>query len=320
MKDSSRLRHSVMDRILAIAQLLRLSNVFTAMADVWMGYILVMYRLEPIEILLGLTLCSALLYTAGMVLNDVVDAEVDARERPERPIPSGKISRCWANILGWNLLIAGLLVSFVMSLLGNSAAPGIIAWGLCVLIVSYNAWFKNTWLGPFALAACRAGNVMLGMSPLIIQLDTFDFIFLDIPFAPALGIGCYVCGFSFFAREEHAPKQRSLLGVGLFFVVCGFVILATAPWWEFAASLLAVPTWQWFVLWGALGGLVLRKFVAALFQPTSRKVQQAVGYAILMLIPIDAAFCWGYADWEWAAMVLALLLPARVFSRWLRVT
>ena len=27
-----------------------------------------------------------------MVLNDVFDAEVDARERPERPIPSGRVS------------------------------------------------------------------------------------------------------------------------------------------------------------------------------------------------------------------------------------
>ena len=35
----------------------------------------------------------ALFYTAGMILNDVADLEVDRRERPERPLPSGAVSR-----------------------------------------------------------------------------------------------------------------------------------------------------------------------------------------------------------------------------------
>ena len=35
----------------------------------------------------------ALFYTAGMILNDVLDDDVDRRERPERPLPSGAVSR-----------------------------------------------------------------------------------------------------------------------------------------------------------------------------------------------------------------------------------
>ena len=34
-----------------------------------------------------------------MVLNDVFDAEVDAREQPDRPIPSGRVSRRAAALL-----------------------------------------------------------------------------------------------------------------------------------------------------------------------------------------------------------------------------
>ena len=34
-----------------------------------------------------------LLYVGGMALNDVVDAKIDGKERPKRPIPSGRISR-----------------------------------------------------------------------------------------------------------------------------------------------------------------------------------------------------------------------------------
>jgi len=320
MNDSSHLPCTAKDRILAVAQLMRLANAFTAMADVWMGFILVMGTLQPTIVSLGLTLCSCLLYTAGMVLNDVADAKVDAVERPERPIPSGRVSLRLAQCLGWVLLVAGLLVGFCMSFLCNSAAPGFIAWGLCVMIVAYNSWLKHTWLGPFALATCRAGNVLLGMSPFIIQMGPFVFFFLDIPFAPSIGIACYVCGFSFFAREEHAPERRGLLVVGLIFVACGFAILATAPWWEFAASRLIVPAWQWLAFWVVLAGTVLRRFFLAAGQPTPKNVQHAVGYAILLLIPMNAALVWGYAGWEWAAVVLALLAPAKILSRWLRVT
>ena len=39
-----------------------------------------------------LLLSSAGLYLGGMVLNDVFDARLDAVERPERPIPSGRVS------------------------------------------------------------------------------------------------------------------------------------------------------------------------------------------------------------------------------------
>ena len=35
---------------------------------------------------------SSLMYLAGMALNDYADREIDAVERPSRPIPSGRIS------------------------------------------------------------------------------------------------------------------------------------------------------------------------------------------------------------------------------------
>ena len=42
--------------------------------------------------LLCLLVASGCLYTAGMVLNDVFDYEIDRHERPFRPLPSGRIS------------------------------------------------------------------------------------------------------------------------------------------------------------------------------------------------------------------------------------
>ncbi|MGH8867700.1 MAG: UbiA family prenyltransferase, partial [Actinomycetes bacterium] len=40
---------------------------------------------------LGLAAASTLLYWSGMALNDWADRTVDAKERPERPVPSGRV-------------------------------------------------------------------------------------------------------------------------------------------------------------------------------------------------------------------------------------
>ena len=64
----------------AYLQLVRLPNVFTAMADILLGYLLTheYVRFWPVlALLLG---ASSLLYMAGMVLNDYFDREQDARE------------------------------------------------------------------------------------------------------------------------------------------------------------------------------------------------------------------------------------------------
>src|SRR5262245_63491269 len=48
---------------------------------------------------------GSLFYSGGMALNDAFDAEIDARERPERPIPSGRVSRGTVLALGFGMLV-----------------------------------------------------------------------------------------------------------------------------------------------------------------------------------------------------------------------
>ncbi len=55
-------------------------------------------------LLAGLTL----FYVGGMYLNDAFDAEIDARERPERPIPAGRVSRGTVYGLGFGMLAVGV--------------------------------------------------------------------------------------------------------------------------------------------------------------------------------------------------------------------
>ena len=50
----------------------------------------------------------SLLYTGGMYLNDAFDREVDARERPERPIPSGRVRAGSVFAIGFGLLGMGI--------------------------------------------------------------------------------------------------------------------------------------------------------------------------------------------------------------------
>src|SRR5207253_3833784 len=77
--------------VLPWLRLMRLPNVFTAIADVAMGYLFVQREVTDGLVLGCLIAASAALYTAGIVFNDVFDREIDAQERPFRPIPSGQI-------------------------------------------------------------------------------------------------------------------------------------------------------------------------------------------------------------------------------------
>src|SRR5258706_4210279 len=91
----------------AYAKLLRLPNVFTAVADPLAGWFLVGGG-SPAWQLALLAGTSACLYTSGTVFNDCFDYRLDCREHPERPLPSGAISLGAAITLGVALMIVGL--------------------------------------------------------------------------------------------------------------------------------------------------------------------------------------------------------------------
>src|SRR5438034_105388 len=85
-------------------RLMRLPNVFTAIADVAMGYLFVQREVTDAGVFGCLIVSSAALYTAGIVFNDAFDYRIDAKERPFRPIPSSQVSLYSACLLGANLL------------------------------------------------------------------------------------------------------------------------------------------------------------------------------------------------------------------------
>src|SRR5713226_7252494 len=139
-----------MSRLRVYAQLVRLPNVFTALADICLGGLAagaLPDHLLPFGLLL---LSSACLYSGGMVLNDLYDFEQDKRERPQRPLPSGRISRRAALWFGYALLGSGLLIASVAGWRsdGLNWTSGDVAGFLVVVILLYDIRLKRTWAGP----------------------------------------------------------------------------------------------------------------------------------------------------------------------------
>ncbi|WP_328419233.1 UbiA family prenyltransferase [Micromonospora sp. NBC_00389] len=103
---------------------------------------------------------SVLLYWAGMAANDWADRRLDAVERPERPIPSGRVAPVAAVGLAAGLTAAG--VGLAAAVGGRRAAA--LAVPLAATIWGYDLLAKNTAAGPAVMAACRGLDVLLGAS------------------------------------------------------------------------------------------------------------------------------------------------------------
>ncbi|GIF73893.1 SCO3242 family prenyltransferase [Asanoa siamensis] len=103
---------------------------------------------------------SVLLYWAGMAANDWADRELDAKERPERPIPSGRVTPAQALAVAVGLTAAGVGLA---GLTGGRRALS-VAVPLAAAVWAYDVKAKNTPAGPAVMAACRGLDVLLGAS------------------------------------------------------------------------------------------------------------------------------------------------------------
>jgi 4-hydroxybenzoate polyprenyltransferase len=224
--------------LLAWKQILRLGNVFTAASNVIAGFLIVRGEWSPGALLAPLVAASMLLYAAGMVLNDGFDAALDARERPERPIPSGRIRRTTALAVGWILLGAGLTLALGASLAHGLAAPIIVGACLAMTIVLYDAGLKSTPAGPWAMGWCRTLNVLLGASAAA-QLGQHP-----VAWAYAAGIGLYTVALTYVARREvhDSPQRAQHIRRTVKRMILGFIVIdaMAATWAAGWASGLAV--------------------------------------------------------------------------------
>ncbi|WP_432280661.1 SCO3242 family prenyltransferase [Streptomyces luomodiensis] len=137
------------------AELLRVSALFTVPGDALAGAAAA-GRGPNRGTALGV--CASLcLYEAGMALNDWADRDVDAVERPGRPLPSGRIAPVAALTAATGLTAAGLACA------AAAGRPALAtATTLAGTVWAYDLGLKNTPAGPPAMAATRALDLLLG--------------------------------------------------------------------------------------------------------------------------------------------------------------
>lgn len=143
-----------MTTIAALLRLARISNLPTVWSNV-LAAAVVAEAIEAHSLAVILAAMSAL-YTGGMFLNDAFDKDIDARMRPDRPIPSGAITSRAVWIIGIALLAIGVAI---LSLFGTASTLSGVA--LAAAILFYDAWHKGNPLSPLLMGTCR-GLVYLG--------------------------------------------------------------------------------------------------------------------------------------------------------------
>jgi 4-hydroxybenzoate polyprenyltransferase len=298
----------------AYLQLVRVPNVFTAMADIFLGFLFTHERLEPWGQFALLLLASSLLYMAGMVLNDYFDRHQDAPERPERPIPSGRVSAQAALRLGWAMLALGTALGWVASIVAGDARPAVVATILAAAVLAYDVRLKRSLAGPIVMGACRTLNVLLGMS-------VADDAWQPVHWVVAGGVGLYIVGVTLFARTEARTSARPRLAVGLVILLAAIGLLASIPEWASGDEWPPVRAPQrWLVFWILIGLLIAWRSVRAVINPRPAYVQLAVRNCIFALVVLDAAAVLAVQDRFWALAILALLLPTIVLGQWIYST
>jgi hypothetical protein len=215
-------------------QMARVSNTPTTVADTVAGAVLVSTAAAAGTVAL-VAVAIALFYTAGMILNDVLDEAIDRIERPERPLPSGQIGRRAA--IG---AVAGLFVAGELLLVVASVEAALAGLALIGLIVLYDAWHKGNVLSPVLMAGCRALVYVVAGLAVAGALNT------ELWGAAAVLL-VYVVGLTQVAKAEGS-------GIAARWPVV--VVLVPAVYWakelpslEVALPLAAFLVWALYALW-----------------------------------------------------------------------
>lgn len=138
-------------------ELVRAPAVLTVLGDTLAGGSAAGHTLSGRRIILPLA--SACLYAGGMALNDYADRGTDSRDRPERPIPSGRISAGNALTAAAALTVAGLGLSAA----GGGRRAFAVGLPLAAAIWTYDLLAKHQAVsGALTMGTCRALDVLMG--------------------------------------------------------------------------------------------------------------------------------------------------------------
>jgi 4-hydroxybenzoate polyprenyltransferase len=241
-------------------------------------------------------------YVGGMFLNDAFDRDVDARERPERPIPSGRVSAAEVFVIGFGLLGFGLALLAINAFLFGGTTASAVAWGalLAGLVVLYDAWHKKNPLSPVVMGSCRAVVYVTA------GLGAGGRIHAPLALG-ALVSGAYVVGLTFVARQENRRSFRA----------GGTLALLASP-----VALALVGPSMGVVAWVALGALL--SWAASALMPLFRAGPANVPRAVVRLIAgislVDALLVAAYGAAGFAPFAALAFATTLFLQRWVRGT
>lgn len=184
-------------KLFAWLRLLRPPNLLTVPGDPLAGFTLAYICCSPSTLpFFELSLCimaSFLLYSAGLLLNDYCDIELDLRTRPERPLPAGKVSK--------RSVLPVIVIFFVLAIIAAASAgviPLVVSLILAGAVVSYNCMTKSIpFCGVLNMGICRALNLGLGASVLAWHGLSCDLVLIS-----ASGLGIYIASVTSIAASE----------------------------------------------------------------------------------------------------------------------
>ncbi len=174
----------------------RVSNLPTVWSNVIAGCALA--GGAPLYVVVTVAVATSAMYVAGMFLNDAFDRNIDARERPERPIPAGEVSVDAVVVAGAALLTAG---AAALAAINNQS--GLAGLALAGAILLYNWHHKGNAVAPFVMGLCRALVYIAAASAVVPDLPTTIL-------APAAALLAYVAGLTYTARQESLDKVSNL--------------------------------------------------------------------------------------------------------------
>ena len=323
--------------------LIRAPNLFTVPSNILSGYFATTLLGDAnITQLLLLIFSSIFLYVAGIILNDYFDINVDRKERPNRPLASGQITKRSALLIATSSIVAGNVLSWSVS--WNSF---IISFCLTIVIFIYNCWLKHNRVGnPLTMGLARFLNVLLGGSSALGLITNMDLTLVFIGYCLFL----YTASISLLSMKEVSTGERLsnkawipiVLSFSTVLLTVGSIIVA-----GFSGYFQTVFIFN-LVIFSCIMGISFFNLFSRLKQITnltsqgqskegypkveeesvesmnqaniSREIQHIVKTMILSIVVLDSIFLSGLVGIYAGFAVLLLVIPPILLGRKLYVT
>ena len=310
-------------------QLVRPPNLFTVPGDPLAGYVVACVaaaRVVELQLAVLPVLAALCLYVGGLIGNDVADEAEDRRDRPGRPIPSGRVTRLQALAVSVSCVVVGLLLAWMAGI--NTFYAAVFTQ---TAICAYNGGLKRfSIVGALVMGACRGGSVLLGATVAGWPGDS-------LPAGVAISHGCTIpCGSIWAARGALIAVSA---GIMLYIAAVTAVAereteavrLGVRRWlplvvllglWCGAGALLPHLCLEQVFLFCLLGGAAMAWSIRQAWllrgMPPPPVVGRSVGALIRGLLLVQAGFCalGGMHGLVAAAVLLALWPLSAAVARW----